>query len=121
MDPLYLGKTVIVYEGKNDADTWTRLIAKHSATIFVGVPTIYRQIIQKSKALQADVPTLRQCMSAGEHLSDEVLQQWRSRFGVDIYEAVGMSEFSYYLSQSVARQFSQVQLAFHNLAMIFNY
>jgi len=103
MDPLYLGKTVIVHEGKNDADTWTRLIAKHSATIFVGVPTIYRQIIQKCKALQADVPTLRHCMSAGEHLSDEVLQQWRERFGVDIYEAVGMSEFSYYLSQSVSR------------------
>ncbi|MBA3695567.1 MAG: acyl-CoA synthetase [Methylotenera sp.] len=103
MDPLYLGKTVIVHEGKNDADLWTRLIAKHSATIFVGVPTIYRQIIQKSKAAKADVPSLRHCMSAGEHLSDEVLQQWRERFGNDIYEAVGMSEFSYYLSQSKYR------------------
>jgi len=103
MDPLYLGKTVIVHEGKNDADTWPRLIAKHAATIFVGVPTIYRQIIQKSTALQADVPSLRHCMSAGEHLSDEVLQQWHKRFGVEIYEAVGMSEFSYYLSQSMAR------------------
>ena len=103
MDPLYLGKTVIVHEGKNDADLWTRLIAKHEATIFVGVPTIYRQIIQKSAAKQADVPSLRHCMSAGEHLSDEVLQQWRARFGQDIYEAVGMSEFSYYLSQSIFR------------------
>lgn len=103
MDPLYLGKTVIVHEGKNDADLWTRLIAKHAATIFVGVPTIYRQIIQKSSAAQADVPSLRHCMSAGEHLSDEVLQQWRGRFGRDIFEAVGMSEFSYYLSQSVFR------------------
>lgn len=103
MDPLYLGKTVIVHEGKNDADLWTRLIAKHQATVFVGVPTIYRQIIQKSSATQSDVPSLRHCMSAGEHLSDEVLQQWRARFGVDIYEAVGMSEFSYYLSQSIYR------------------
>ena len=103
MDPLYLGKTVIVHEGKNDADLWTRLIAKHSATIFVGVPTIYRQIIQKSTAKKNDVPSLRHCMSAGEHLSDEVLQQWRTRFGRDIYEAVGMSEFSYYLSQSTFR------------------
>jgi acyl-coenzyme A synthetase/AMP-(fatty) acid ligase len=103
MDPLYLGKTVIVHEGKNDADLWTRLIAKHAATIFVGVPTIYRQIIQKSTAAKADVPSLRHCMSAGEHLSDEVLQQWRGRFGRDIFEAVGMSEFSYYLSQSVFR------------------
>ncbi len=103
MDPLYLGKTVIVHEGKNDSDTWPRLIKKHSATIFIGVPTIYRQIVQKSDLSSADVPSLRHCMSAGEHLSDEVLSQWRARFGVDIYEAVGMSEFSYYLSQTKSR------------------
>jgi acetyl-CoA synthetase len=103
MDPLYLGKTVIVHEGKNDAQTWLNLINKHQATIFIGVPTIYRQILQKTTAAQADIPSLRHYMSAGEHLSDEVLSQWRARFGVDIYEAVGMSEFSYYLSQSQYR------------------
>jgi acetyl-CoA synthetase len=103
MDPLYLGKTVIVHEGKNDAELWTRLIAKHSATIFVGVPTIYRQIIQKTQTSKVNVPSLRHCMSAGEHLSDEVLSEWRLRFGMDIFEAVGMSEFSYYLSQSKFR------------------
>jgi acyl-coenzyme A synthetase/AMP-(fatty) acid ligase len=100
MDPLYRGKTVIAYEGRNDAATWPRLIAKHGATIFIGVPTVYRQILQKSAFARRDVPTLRHCMSAGEHLSDEVFVQWRERFGLDIYEAVGMSEFSYYLSQS---------------------
>ncbi len=103
MDPLYRGKTVIVHEGKNDAAVWMRLIAKHGATIFIGVPTIYRQIVQKTAAAKTDVPTLRFCMSAGEHLSDEMLGAWRTRFGMDIYEAVGMSEFSYYLSQSVYR------------------
>ncbi|MCW5592191.1 MAG: acyl-CoA synthetase [Burkholderiales bacterium] len=100
MDPLYHGKTVIAHEGKNDAETWPRLIAKHGATIFIGVPTIYRQILQKTAFAKADVPTLRHCMSAGEHLSDEVFGLWKERFGLDIFEAVGMSEFSYYLSQS---------------------
>jgi len=100
MDPLYRGKTVIAHEGRNDAATWPRLIAKHGATIFIGVPTIYRQILQKTTFTRADVPTLRHCMSAGEHLSDEVFGLWKERFGADIYEAVGMSEFSYYLSQS---------------------
>jgi len=103
MDPLYLGKTVIVHEGKNDAQKWLDLINKHQATIFIGVPTIYRQLLQKTTATQADIPSLRHYMSAGEHLSDEVLEQWRTRFGLDIYEAVGMSEFSYYLSQSKYR------------------
>jgi acetyl-CoA synthetase len=103
MDPLYLGKTVIVHEGKNDATLWPRLIAKHKATIFIGVPTIYRQILQKTALSKADVPSLRLCMSAGEHLSDEMLSTWHQRFGMQIVEAVGMSEFSYYLSQSVHR------------------
>jgi acyl-coenzyme A synthetase/AMP-(fatty) acid ligase len=103
MDPLYHGKTVIAHEGRNDAGTWPRLIAKHGATIFIGVPTIYRQILQKTEFAKADVPTLRHCMSAGEHLSDEVFGLWKERFGLDIFEAVGMSEFSYYLSQSKFR------------------
>ena len=103
MDPLYRGKTVIVHEGKNDAEGWIRLIARHSATIFIGVPTIYRQILQKTAFTGIDVPTLRHCMSAGEHLSDEMLGLWKERFGVEIYEAVGMSECSYYLSENKFR------------------
>jgi acyl-coenzyme A synthetase/AMP-(fatty) acid ligase len=103
MDPLYRGVTVVAYEGASDASTWPRLIAKHRATTFIGVPTVYRQVIQKTDFGQHDAPTLRHCMSAGEHLSDEVLAKWRERFGVEIYEAVGMSEFSYYLSQSKYR------------------
>jgi len=100
MDPLYRGETVIAHEGRSDAATWPRLVAKHAATIFIGVPTVYRQILQKTAFTRSDVPSLRHCMSAGEHLSDEVFAQWRERFGTEIYEAVGMSEFSYYLSQS---------------------
>ncbi|TKB45582.1 acyl-CoA synthetase [Thalassotalea mangrovi] len=99
MDPLFHGHTVIVHEGKNDANTWPQLIAKHQCTIFIGVPTIYRQIIQKTNFSADDVPSLRHCMSAGEHLSDEMLLAWRERFAMDVYEAIGMSEFSYYISQ----------------------
>jgi acetyl-CoA synthetase len=61
---------------------------------------VFRQIIQKTKLDVEDVPSLRHCMSAGEHLSDEVLNAWKKRFKQDIYEAIGMSECSYYISQS---------------------
>jgi acetyl-CoA synthetase len=122
MDPLYLGKTVIVHEGKNDAQVWLDLIQKHQATIFIGVPTIYRQILQKTTATQVEIPSLRHYMSAGEHLSDEVLSQWHGRFGVDIYEAVGMSEFSYYLSQSQFRPIRPGSAGFpqpgHNIKLL---
>jgi acyl-coenzyme A synthetase/AMP-(fatty) acid ligase len=45
------------------------------------VPTIYRQILQKTTLGRADVPTLRHCMSAGEHLSDECSRSGRTASG----------------------------------------
>lgn len=100
MDPLYRGYTVIAHEGENDAKSWVQLIKKHNCTIFIGVPTIYRQIIQKTDFTIADCPSLRHCMSAGEHLSSEMVTLWQERFKQNIYEAIGMSEFSYYISHS---------------------
>ena len=99
MDPLLHGHTVIAYEGKNDAHTWPTLIKKHECSIFIGVPTIYRQIVQKTDYDGSDLPSLKHCMSAGEHLSDEMQSVWKERFGRPIYEAIGMSEVSYYISQ----------------------
>ncbi len=100
MDPLFNGHTVIAYEGGNDAGTWIELIKKHQCTIFIGVPTIYRQIVQKTDFTIEDCPSLRYCMSAGEHLSDEMISLWQEKFKQDIYEAIGMSECSYYISHS---------------------
>lgn len=103
MDPLYRGHTAIVHEGTTDCAVWPRLIAKHAATTFIAVPTLYRQILQHTLSNRADVPSLRHCMCAGEPLSEEVLAQWRERFGLDIYEGLGMTECSYYICQTKER------------------
>ncbi len=52
-------------------------------------PTADSRIIQKTEYAAEDLPSLRHCMSAGEHLSDEMLSAWRERFGMDVYEAIG--------------------------------
>ncbi|HWP66093.1 MAG TPA: acyl-CoA synthetase [Candidatus Limnocylindria bacterium] len=103
MDPLYRGHTAIVAEGPPDATRWPRLMATHRATTFVAVPTVYRQILEKTTAGRADVPTLRHCMSAGEPLSPDVAAAWRVRFGLEIYEGLGMTECSYYISATRSR------------------
>lgn len=103
MDPLYRGHTTIVHEGAPDATAWPARIARHGATIFIAVPTIYRQILQKTAADARAVPTLRHCMSAGEPLPSEVLEEWRARFAQDVYEALGMTECSYYLCTTRSR------------------
>ncbi|MFO1472446.1 MAG: acyl-CoA synthetase [Turneriella sp.] len=99
MDPLFHGKTVVVYEGENSPTRWIELIQKFGCNIFIGVPTIFRQILQKTATKGSDVPTLKHAMCAGEHLTDEVLGGWTERFGFPIYEGLGMSECSYYISQ----------------------
>src|SRR6185436_19290634 len=103
MDPLYRGHTAILAEGASDASRWLELLARHAATTFIAVPTIYRQILEKTAATGADVPALRHCMCAGEPLPPEVLAGWRARFGLDMYEALGMTECSYYLCQTRSR------------------
>lgn len=103
MDPLFRGHTAILYEGPADPAVWPRLIARHGATTFIGVPTLYRQIVQRTGCSGPDVPTLRHCMCAGEHLSEELLVAWRDRFGLDLHEGLGMSECSYYVSQTARR------------------
>lgn len=99
MDPLYHGKTVVVYEGHNSAERWVELIGKFACNIFIGVPTVFRQILQKTAVRGEDLPTLSHAMCAGEHLSDAVLNAWVTRFSFPIYEGLGMSECSYYISQ----------------------
>ena len=103
MDPLYRGHTAILAEGATDEHRWLELLARHAATTFIAVPTIYRQILEKTSATAADVPALRHCMCDGEPLPPEVLAAWRARFGLEMYEALGMTECSYYLCQTRSR------------------
>jgi acetyl-CoA synthetase len=103
MDPLYRGHTAILAEGASDAHRWVELLARHAATTFIAVPTIYRQILEKTPATAADLPALRHCMCAGEPLPPDVLEGWRARFGLEMYEALGMTECSYYLCQTRSR------------------
>lgn len=36
--------------------------------------------------------SLQHCVSAGEPVNSEVIEQWRSRTGLDIYEGYGQTE-----------------------------
>jgi len=53
-------------------------------------------------------------MSAGEHLSDDMLSAWRARFGMDIFEAVGMSEFRITCHRAFTGQSAPAPRVFHS-------
>ena len=97
-DPWSVGATAVLYNGPRDPAVWPRLIARHGATLFAAVPTLYRQIL-KYGALEAhDLSSLRHGCTAGEPLSVELLDAWTRATGKPLYEALGMSEISTYIS-----------------------
>lgn len=97
-DPWSVGATAVLYNGPRDPSVWPRLIAAYRATLFAAVPTLYRQILKYGALESHDLSSLRHGCTAGEPLSIELLKAWTRATGKPLYEALGMSEISTYIS-----------------------
>ena len=97
-DPWACGATTVLYNGPRDRGVWPRLIAEQSATIFAAVPSVYRQILKYADLGEHDLSRLRHGVTAGEALSSDLLEAWTRATGKPLYEALGMSEISTYVS-----------------------
>jgi acyl-coenzyme A synthetase/AMP-(fatty) acid ligase len=99
-DPWANGATSIVYTGAKDPALWPSLIASVGATIFAGVPSLYRQILRYGRPEAAGLGQLRHGLIAGETPPPGLFEEWAARTGRELYEALGMSEMSTYVSSS---------------------
>ncbi|ADZ68558.1 class I adenylate-forming enzyme family protein [Polymorphum gilvum] len=98
MDPWANGATSVVYDGPRDPDVWPGLIETAGATLFAAVPSLYRRILKYAALDRASFPTLRHGLTAGEALAADLHREWTQRTGRPLYEALGMSEISTYIS-----------------------
>jgi acyl-coenzyme A synthetase/AMP-(fatty) acid ligase len=96
-DPFANGCTSVVYTGAKDDAVWANLIARHGVTIMASVPGIYRHLLRAGFRPDS---TLRHGLTAGEALAKPILDDWRDQTGTELYEALGMSEISTYISSS---------------------
>ncbi len=97
-DPWAIGATALIYAGPPDRGVWPALARAHRATIFAATPGVYRQMLGSEADVTAGFAHLRHGLSAGEALSEAVGAEFRARTGKPIYEALGMSEVSTYIS-----------------------
>lgn len=97
-DPWACGATTVLYNGPRDRGIWPRLIAEQGATIFAAVPSVYRQILKYADLGAHDLSRLRHGVTAGEALPVDLHEAWRVATGKPLYEALGMSEISTYIS-----------------------
>ncbi len=99
-DPWANGATTVLYNGPRDVTVWPLLLEKFRATLFAAVPGLYRQLLKYNDLRTFDLSHLRHGLTAGEALSSALLEQWRAVTGKELYEALGMSECSTYISSS---------------------
>jgi long-chain acyl-CoA synthetase len=69
-----------------------RLIQEHRVSVLFGAPTMYTAWVAVPGAEQYDLSTVRLAISGAAPLQPDVLRDFRSIFGVEIYEGYGLTE-----------------------------
>lgn len=102
-DPWANGATALIYSGAKQPDVWPRLIRETGATIFAAVPSLYRQILKYAAPDRAAFgDNFRHGLIAGETPPPALFEEWTAATGLELYEALGMSELSTYVSSAPA-------------------
>jgi long-chain acyl-CoA synthetase len=68
------------------------LIERERITHFYGVPTMFVAMLQAIEERDADVSSLRLCLSGGASIARETLEGFQRRFDVRVLEGYGLSE-----------------------------
>lgn len=97
-DPWANGATAIIYTGPKDPTVWPQLMETTRASLFAAVPGLLRQILKYAEVGRPSLGTLRHALTAGEAPPAGLFEDWRERTGTELYEALGMSEISTYIS-----------------------
>lgn len=97
-DAWSIGATSVIYVGPKSKSVWASLIEAESATLFAAVPSVFRQMLSYSDDVKNKLISLRHGLTAGEALSPTLLAQFQAETGKPLYEALGMSECSTYIS-----------------------
>jgi long-chain acyl-CoA synthetase len=88
--PLLAGARVVLVE-RFAADSIGPTIARHRVTVFPGVATMFRRVLDVLPE-NAALPPLRLALSGAAPCPWELAEEWRARTGVRLLRGYGMSE-----------------------------
>ena len=73
-------------------DAVLEAIQSYRITLFVGVPTLYRKILENDRLGLYDLSSLRYCTCGGDVLPLEVFNRWKELCGVPVRQDYGSTE-----------------------------
>jgi len=88
---LLAGGTLILMPRIN-LDAALDAIQRYKVKSMIGVPMLYRMILEHERLSQYDLSSVRFWFSGGDVLPVEVSNRWRERFGRCIYQGYGATE-----------------------------
>lgn len=88
---LNFGNTTIIMPVPQ-VDSILRTIEKYRVRWMLGVPALYRMILENDRLNQYDLSSLRYCYCGGDVLPIEVFKRWKDHLGVSIYQVYGSTE-----------------------------
>ncbi len=88
---LNLGNTSVIMPVPQ-VDAILRAIQKYKVRWFLGVPALYRMILENDRLDQYDLSSMKYCYCGGDVLPVEVFKRWKERFGIPIYQVYGSTE-----------------------------
>ncbi|MEE8242232.1 MAG: acyl-CoA synthetase [candidate division NC10 bacterium] len=78
-------------------------IQNHKATVLSALPTAYRKMHQIPGAEKKyDLSSLRVCTGGGESLTAKTYEDWKEKFGQEIFEGLGTTEMMFVFISSAA-------------------
>ena len=92
MFPLWTGGQAVLFAGRPTPETMADHIERYRPTIYYAVPTLFAAQLHALENADADLTSLRACVSAGEPLPANLFERWRERTGVDILDGIGTTE-----------------------------
>ncbi|XP_035195179.1 acyl-coenzyme A synthetase ACSM3, mitochondrial-like [Oxyura jamaicensis] len=66
-------------------------LSRYPITVFCTPPTAYRMLVQHKQS-SCTFKSLRHCVSAGEPINPDVMEEWKVQTGLDIHEGYGQTE-----------------------------
>jgi long-chain acyl-CoA synthetase len=67
-------------------------IQRYNVRWFLGVPALYRMILENDRLERYDMSSLAYCYCGGDVLPEEVKERWRKHCGIPIYQVYGSTE-----------------------------
>jgi acetyl-CoA synthetase/medium-chain acyl-CoA synthetase len=91
--PWHMGATVFCFykKGKFDPHATIDVLKKYPITTFCGPPTAYRMMVKEGLG-ELDFKTLRHFVAAGEPLNREIINLWKEKTGLYIFDGYGQTE-----------------------------